>query len=93
MSKCLGQSWRTYGLQSHKVRPSGPVVKNAKFCNEYEIYKNYNFEVPYEISDHRCASWSSNEAQNIHAKTRYPDAVSTKAILDKSSGEQKVNEW
>ena len=33
-----------------------------------------------------------NEAQDIHARTRYPDAVSTKAILDKSLGEQKRNE-
>ena len=55
--------------------------------------ENYNSEVTYEISDHRCEPWRRNEAQNIHASTGYPDAVSTKAISEKSLGEEKVNDW
>ena len=56
---------------------SGPVVKNAKFCKNYEIYENYNSDVSYKIT---------NEVQNIHARTRYPDAILTKAISEKSIG-------
>ena len=52
-------------------RPSGTVVKNAKFCKDYEIYENYNSEDTYEISDQRYAHWIPNAAQNIHARTRY----------------------
>ena len=51
----ITQEWGTCGLQNHKVQPSEPVVKNAKFCKEYEIYENYNSEVPFEISNHRFA--------------------------------------
>ena len=70
-------------------------MKNTKLCKEYEIYENYNSEVVYKISDHRCAPLRPNEAQTIHASsgTRYPDVVSTKAISEKSLGEYKVNEW
>ena len=51
----LNQGWGICGFKNHKVRPSGPAVKNAKFCNEYEIYVNDYSEVIYEILGHRCA--------------------------------------
>ena len=69
-------------------------MKNYKFCKESEIlYDIYNSEVTYEISGHRCAHLRPYEAQKTHARTRYTDALSTKAISEKSLGEQKVNEW